>query len=83
MGDSLLRWLGRDKPSQHRVRHTAWKKQLADRTRQLLLDADRARQRTELEMLDGADVYRAAAGEEPEEGDEGEGEMWEDWDAGD
>ena len=46
MGDSLLRWLGRNKPPQHRVRHKVWRKQLADRTRQLLLGADRARQRT-------------------------------------
>jgi hypothetical protein len=28
MGDSLLRWLGKDKPPQHRVRHKVWKKQL-------------------------------------------------------
>ena len=64
MGDSLLRWLGLDKPPQHRVRHKVWKKQQADRTRQLLLGADRARQRTELEMLDGTDIVRevAAAG---------------------
>jgi hypothetical protein len=48
MGDSLLRWLGLDKPPHHRVRHKVWKKQQADRTRQLLLGADRAiaRQRT-------------------------------------
>ena len=67
-GDSLLRWLGLDKPPQHRVRHTVWKKQQADRTRQLLLGADRARQRTELEMLDGTDIVRrveaAGAGHE-------------------
>ena len=35
-----------------------WKKQQTDRTRQLLLGADRARQRTELEMLDGTDIVR-------------------------
>ena len=35
-----------------------WKKHLADRTRQLLLGADRARQRTKLEMLDGTDIVR-------------------------
>ena len=58
MGDSLLRWLGLNKPPQHRVRHKVWKKQQADRTRQLLLGADRARQRTELEMLDGTDIVR-------------------------
>ena len=58
MGDSLLRWLGQDKPPQHRVRHTAWREQLADRTRQLLLGADRAMQRIELEVLDGADIGR-------------------------
>jgi hypothetical protein len=45
MGDSLLRWLGLDKPPQHRVRHKVWKKQLADNTRQLRLGADRARQK--------------------------------------
>ena len=32
MGDSLLRWLGRDKPPQHRVRHKVWRKQLVDST---------------------------------------------------
>jgi hypothetical protein len=58
MGDSLLRWLGLDRPPQHRVRHKVWKKQQADRTRQLLLGADRARQRTELQMLDGTDIVR-------------------------
>ena len=37
-----------------------WKKQLADKTKQLLLGADRARQRIELEMLDayGTDIVR-------------------------
>ena len=25
-GDSLLRWFGRNKPPQHRVRHREWKK---------------------------------------------------------
>jgi len=35
MWDSLLRWLGLDKPPQHRVRHKVWKKQLVDSTRQL------------------------------------------------
>jgi hypothetical protein len=57
MGDSLLRWLGLNKPPHHRVRYKVWKKQQTDRTRQLLLlGADRARQRTELEMLDGTDI---------------------------
>ena len=67
-----------------------WKKQLNDKTRQLLLGADRARQRTELEMLDGTDIVRVveAAGARHESigagprsesgpGDE-EGESWED-----
>ena len=96
MGDSLLRWLGLDKPPQHRVRHKVWKKQQADRTRQLLLGADRARQRTELEMLDGTDIVRrvgaagagheaAGAGPESEfdpgaEGGGSEGGGWVDWD---
>ena len=35
-----------------------WKKQLADKTRQLLLGTDRARQRIELEMLDGTGIVR-------------------------
>ena len=30
IGDSLLRWLGLDKPRQHRVRNEVWRKQLAD-----------------------------------------------------
>ena len=58
MGDSLLRWLGRDTPPQHRVRYKVWRKQLTGKTRQLLLGADRARQGTELEMLDGTDIVR-------------------------
>ena len=96
MGDSLLRWLGRNKSPQHRVRHKVWKRQLADGTRQLLLGADRAMQRTELEMLDGTDIVReveaagarheaAGAGPESEFGpvDEEGGSCedgWEDWD---
>ena len=56
MGDSLLRWLGLDKPPHRRVRHNVWKKQSIDSTRQLKLGDDRARQRTELEMLDGTEV---------------------------
>ena len=58
MGDSLLRWLRLDKPPPHRVRHKVWRKQLADSTRQMRLGADRARQRIELEMLDGADIVK-------------------------
>ena len=67
MGDSLLRWLGLDKPPHHRVRHKAWKKQLVDSTRQLKLGAGRARQKTELEMLDGTKVVSvvSVAGAEP------------------
>ena len=97
MGDSLLRWLGRDKPPQHRARYKVWRKKLTDKTRQLLLSADRARQGTELEMLDGTDIVReveaagarhVATGAGPEAefelGDEGESweDGWEDWDNG-
>ena len=53
MGDSLLQWLGLGKPPQHRVRHKVWRERLVDSPMQLRLGADRARQRTELEMLDG------------------------------
>ena len=53
VGGPLLGWLGGDKPPQHRVRHKVWKKQLADKTRQLLLGADRARQRAKLKVLAG------------------------------
>ena len=56
-----------------------WKKQLDDKTRQLLLGVDRARQGTKLEMLDDIDIVRvvetagarheaAGAGPEPEPG---------------
>ena len=88
--DPLLRWLGEDNPPQHRAKHKVWRKQLADKTRQLLLGADRPRQRTELEMLEGTDIVRevetagarhevAKAGPEPEFGpDDEEGESWED-----
>ena len=58
VGDSLLRWLGLDKPPQHRARHKVWKKQQTDKTRQLLLGADRARQRAELGVLGGAGIVR-------------------------
>ena len=60
MGDSLLKWLGHDKPAAVRVSHKVWRKQLVDRTRhvQLKLGADRARQRTEMLMLDGTDIVR-------------------------
>ena len=58
MGDSLLKWLGLDKPPQQRVRHKVWGKQLVDNTRQLKLGAGRARQRTDMEMLDGTEVVR-------------------------
>ena len=40
MGDSLLKWLGFDKPPKQRVRHKVWKKQLTATTRQLKLGAD-------------------------------------------
>ena len=39
MGDSLLRWLGLDKPPQQRVRHKVWREKLVDNTRQLKLGA--------------------------------------------
>ena len=39
-----------------RVSHKAWRKQLVDRTRQLKLGADRARQRTDMLMLGGTDI---------------------------
>ena len=83
MGDSLLKWLGLNKPPEQRVRHKVWRKQLTETTRQLKLGADRARQRTELEMLDGTEVYRAAAGEGLEEDDEWMNGVWEDFSAGD
>ena len=76
MGDSLLKWLGLDKPPEQRVRHKVWKKQLSESTRQLKLGADRARQRMELEMLDGTEVYRAAAAEGLEEGADGRAVRW-------
>ena len=71
MGDSLLRWLGLDKPPKQRVRHKVWRKQLTDSTRQLRLGADSARQGTELEMLDGTEVFRVenGAGAEPVAGE--------------
>ena len=58
MWDCLLKWLGRDKPPAVRVSHKVWRKQLVDRTRQLKLRADRARQRTDMLMLDGTDIVR-------------------------
>ena len=81
--DSLLKWLGLGKPPQHRVRHKVymWRKQLIDSTRQLKLGADRTRQRTEMEMLDGTEVVRevdasdSGAGPMVEEGVHGWGQM--------
>ena len=98
MGDSLLKWLGHDKPPAVRVSHKVWRKQLVDRTRQLKLGAERARQRTEMLMLDGIDIVRVvgAAGTRHEAGpgaeigleageveDLGDGSEWEDWSMGD
>ena len=96
VGGSLLRWLGLGGPPQHRAKHKVWEEQQADRTRQLLLGADKARQRTELEMLDGTDIVReveaagarhevAGAGHDSEFGPaDAEGgsceDGWEDWD---
>ena len=59
MRNSLLKWLGLDKPPQQRVRHKVWRKQLVDNTMQLKLGADRARQRSDMEMLGGTEVVRA------------------------
>ena len=42
-----------------------WRKQLVDNTRQLKLGADRARQRAEMEMLDGTEVVRMVGASEP------------------
>ena len=53
MEESLLKWLGLDKPPEQRVRHKVWRKQMVDNTRQLKLGADKARQKTDMEMLDG------------------------------
>ena len=61
MGDSLLKWLGFDKPPQHRARYKVWRKNLVDSTRQLKLGtgSDRARQRSDLALIDGTEVVRA------------------------
>ena len=56
--------LGLDKPPQQRVRHKVWRKQLVDNTRQLKLGADRARQRTDMEMLDGTMVVTVVGASE-------------------
>jgi hypothetical protein len=60
MGDSLLKWLGFNKLPLLRIKHKVWRKQLTCTTRQLKLWADKAKQRTDLEMLDGTDVVRVA-----------------------
>ena len=54
----MLKWLGHDKPPSVTVSHKVWRKQLVDRTRQLKLGADRARQRSDMLMLDGTDIVR-------------------------
>ena len=81
MGDSLLKWLGFDKPPKQRVRHRVWKKQLEDCTRQLKLGADRARGGKELELIDGVEVVRGLLSgdsmEEEEETSDQEEEEWE------
>ena len=41
-----------------------WRKQLVDNTRQLELGADKARQRTDMEMLDGIEVVRVVGASE-------------------
>ena len=58
MGNSLLKWLGHDKPPSTRMSHKMWRKQLVDWTRQLKLGAGRARQRSKMLMLDGIDIAR-------------------------
>ena len=75
MGDSLLKWLGLalDRPPQQRVRHKVWRKQLVGNTRQLKLGADRATQRTDMEVLDGTEVVRVVG--TPEAGPVVEGEV--------
>ena len=48
--------------------HKVWRKQLDDRTRQLKLGADRARQQSDMLLLDGTDIVgpvEAVAGHEP------------------
>ena len=50
MDDSLLKWLGFDKPPKQRVRHRVWRKQLEDCTRQPKLGRDRARGGDALEL---------------------------------
>ena len=82
-----------------RVSHEVWRKQLFVRTRQLKLGADRARQRSDMLMLDGTDIVRvveaagathesAQADSEAEAGPAAEEGMsdaneWEGWDMGD
>ena len=99
LGDSLLKRLGFDKPPQQRVRHKVWREQSTDTTRQLKLGADRAKQKTYSEMLEGTDVVRVVgavtaedknvpaevgAAAKAEAGAEAEDESeWEDWDMGD
>jgi hypothetical protein len=97
MRDSLLKWLGHDKPPSVRVSHKVWRKQLVDRTRQLKLGADRARQQSDMLLLDGTDIVGAVeavgAGHEPAQteaepdpaAEEGasDAEEWEDRDMGD
>ena len=71
----MLRRLGLAKPPQHGARHNVSKGQLGSSTRQLRLGADRARQRIELEMLDGTKVFSMGdeAGAEPVAGEAGPG----------
>ena len=96
MGDSLLKWLGHDKPPSVRVSHKVWRKQLVDRTRQLKLGADRARQQSDMLLLDGTDIVgavEAVAGHEPTrveaepdpvaEVGASDAEEWEEWEVGD
>jgi hypothetical protein len=56
MSDSLLKWLGHDRPPSVRASHKVWRKQLVNRTRQLKLGADRARQQSDMLLLDGTDI---------------------------
>jgi hypothetical protein len=96
MGDSLLKWLGHDKPPSVRVSHKMRRKQLVERTRQLKLGADRARQHSDMLLLDGTDMVGAVeevAGHGPAQAEaepdpaavEGasDAEEWEDREVGD
>ena len=97
MRDSLLEWLGHDKPPSVRVSHKLWRKHLVDRTRQLSLGVDRARQQSDMLLFHGTDIVgtveAVGAGHEPAQVEAGPGpaveerasdaEEWEVTDMGD